>query len=196
MTSLELFISTHYLLSYLVVFFGMFVEGEGVILLASIFAWQGRLEWSFLALAVVSGTIIGDILWYLTGKYLRGTKLGIWLDNRYEKQGDWVNGMIVNHYGRFAILSKFLYFTTRPTIFLVGWHEFSFKKFLKITAFATLVWAAGVLAVGYFFGFAIHLIGFRKIVRRIEIFAVILFGVIFLAERLLKKLLIKKLPRA
>jgi membrane protein DedA with SNARE-associated domain len=187
MNGLEHFVIAQPLIAYLIVFFGMFIEGEGIILIASIFAWQGRLSWLLLAITIISGTILGDIAWYMLGKHLKGTRLGGWLDKIYEKPGNVIEKVITEHYGKFAILSKFMYFTTHPTVFLVGWHDYKFKKFLGITAYASIIWGLAVLLIGYSFGYAISLIGFKKIMKRIEIFALIVFVALFVIERLIKK---------
>jgi len=191
-TGIEYFILANQILTYAIIFFGMFIEGEGLIIFASIFAWQGHLNWLFLALTILAGTVAGDMVWYLGGRFLRGTRFGNWLDRKYESHTDTLDTNIREHYGRFAILSKFMYFTTHPTIFLVGWNKFPFKKFLWITLYSTAIWGLGVLSIGYFFGYAISLIGYRQFVHRIEIFAVLLLGLVFLLGFGLKKVLKRK----
>jgi membrane-associated protein len=195
MSGIEFFIIANPVLTYAAIFFGMFIEGEGIILLSSVFAWQGHLSWLYLGIAVITGVIAGDIVWYWLGRTLKGTAFGNWLDNRYEKQGGWIKDNVVANYGKYAIFAKFMYFTTHPTVFLVGWHELEFKKFLKITVFAGVLWALAVMLAGYFFGLTIELIGFKKIMKRIEIFVLILFGLLFVAERLLQKKFIKKMQK-
>lgn len=192
MNTIEIFLAASPLLAYSIIFFGVMVEGEGIILLASVFAAQGHLSWTGVAVAAILGTLIGDILWYLAGKHLKGTKLGCWLDKRYEKTGEWVNDWIVNRYHWYAILSKFMYFTTRPTIFLAGWHDYDFKKFLKITTYATLIWALVIMLVGYGFGYTISQIGFKQITHRLELFALTVFVGIFIIEWGIGKLVRKK----
>lgn len=197
MSGIEYFIIANPLLTYAIIFVGMFFEGEGLIIFASVFAWQGHLNWFFLILTVLSGTVAGDLLWYAGGRFLRDTRLGNWLDRRYEKHTSTLDTNIREHYGRLAILSKFMYFTTHPTIFLVGWNRFPFKKFLWITLYSTTIWALCVLSVGYFFGYAIELIGYKKIVHRIEIFAILLFVAVFVFGHLIKKIIAqqtKQLP--
>lgn len=191
MSGIEEFIVSYPMLAYAVIFIGMFIEGEGLIIFSSIFAWQGILNWWLLTLTILCGTIAGDIVWYLGGRYLRGTHLGNWLDRRYESHTDALDRNIREHYGRFAILSKFMYFTTHPTIFLVGWNRFPFKKFLWITCYATTIWALSVLAVGYFFGYAIELIGFKQFVHRIELFAIILFVTVYILGKIVRLFLRK-----
>jgi membrane protein DedA with SNARE-associated domain len=179
-------------LVYLIIFFGVMVEGEGIILLSSIFAAQGHLSWFWIAAAAVLGTIIGDLFWFEMGKRLKGTKLGCWLDKRYERTGEWVNDWIVSRYHWYAIVSKFMYFTTRPTIFLAGWHGFDSKKFFKITIYATLIWAFIILAIGYGFGYTIGLLGFKHVLRRIEFIAIGIFVGLFVIEWGVRKLVRKK----
>src|SRR3989344_7819125 len=113
MTGVEHFIQDNSLITYAIIFLGMLVEGEGVILLSSFFAWRGLISWATLGAVVVAGTIIGDLLWYAAGQYLRDTKFGLWLDKRYEKTGHWVYENIVSRYSTYAILTKFMYFTTK-----------------------------------------------------------------------------------
>lgn len=192
MSGLEYFIDANPILTYVIIFLGMLIEGEGIILLSSIFAWQGLINWGMLGIVAITGTITGDLLWYSGGKYLRNTRFGLWLDKRYEKTGVWVNENVVGRYESYAIISKFMYFTTRPTIFLAGWHKFNFRKFLKITTIATVIWAFILLGVGYFFGYTVHLIGYKQILHQIEIFAVGLFVAVFVVEYLVKKHFLKK----
>lgn len=191
---IEYFIQANPVLTYIIIFAAMLIEGEGAILFASIFAWQGLISWPLLAITAIVGTICGDILWYLGGKYLQNTRLGKWLDCYYEKTGVWVYENIVSRYSTYAIISKFMYFTTRPTIFLAGWHKLEFKKFLRITAYATAIWAAIILGIGYFFGYTVHLIGFKKIMHRVEFFALGLFLAVFVFEYLMKKFFFRKKP--
>jgi len=190
---IEHFIQANLTLIYLIVFVGVIIEGEAVILFASVFAWQGLISWPLLALAVICGTITGDVLWYAGGKKLKGTRFGVWLDKHYEKFGaSRLTEKVIERYHWYAVLNKFMYFTTKPTIFLMGWHDYDAKKFLRITTYATLIWATTMLIVGYGFGFTIHLIGYKKILHSIEIFAVALFVGIFAIEWLIKKIVNKK----
>ncbi len=186
------FLVTQPFLAYLIIFLGVTIEGEGIILLASVFAAQGHLSWFWLAVSAISGTIVGDLFWFEMGRHLKGTKLGGWLDRRYEKTGEWLNDWIVSRYHWYAVVSKFMYFTNRPTIFLAGWHNFDQKKFFKITIYATLIWAAIILGLGYLFGLTVGLIGFKKILHRITYFAIGLFVVLFLIEWGINKLVRRK----
>ena len=192
MGSIELFLGASPILAYIIVFFGVMIEGEGIILISSVFASQGHLNIIILAPVIIAGTVIGDLVWYFGGKHLKGTKLGCWLDKRYEKTGEWVNDWIVARYHWYAIVSKFMYFTTRPTIFLAGWHEFDFKRFFKITTYATIIWAFSMMAIGYLFGLSISQLGFKKISHSIELFAVCVFGGIIIIEWIIRHVIRKK----
>lgn len=192
MNGIEFFIQQNQLMVYLIIFLGMFIEGEGIILFASIFAWQGLISWPLLAIVAIIGTIGGDVLWYSLGSRLQNTRFGKWLDCRYEKTGEWVYENVVSKYPSYAIISKFMYFTTRPTIFLAGWHKLEFKKFLRITSYATVVWALIILGIGYFFGYTVHLIGFKKVMHKVEFLAIGVFLGVFIIEFILKRSVFKK----
>lgn len=192
MGGITVFLSASPILAYIIVFFGVMIEGEGIILISSVFASQGHLNILILAPVIIAGTIIGDLVWYLGGKHLKGTKVGCWLDKRYEKTGEWVNDWIVARYHWYAIVSKFMYFTTRPTIFLAGWHEFNFKRFFKITTYATIIWAFIMMAIGYLFGLSISQLGFKKISHRIELYAIGVFVSIIILEWIIRRVVRKR----
>ena len=194
-SELEFFIRDNQLIVYLVIFLGMLIEGEGIILFASVFAWQGLISWPLLALCAMTGTICGDVLWYAAGIQLRDTRFGNWLDRRYEKTGHWVKENIVSRYPTYAVISKFMYFTTRPTIFLAGWHKLEFKKFCRATLYATVIWGVIILGIGYFFGYTVHLIGFQNIMHRVGFFALGLFAGVFIIEFILKRFFFNKKSR-
>lgn len=193
MTGLEYFIIANPILTYAIIFLGLWVEGEGVILLASIFAWQGHLDWGTLILISFAGVFIGDVIWYLVGRHLKETRLGRWLGKKYERAGDWMDRFITDHYAKFSIVSRFMYFTTHPMFFLVGWHEYPFKKFLWVTFYSSIIWLSVVFGVGYFFGLTVDLIGFQQVAKRAEILALILFVLVFVVGRLLQKRFAKRL---
>ncbi len=191
-TGIEFFIHANPIIAYAIIFLGVVIEGDGTVLFASVFAWQGLISWPLLGAVVIIAGIAGDIFWYSAGKYLKGTKLGCWLDKHYEKAGgSAILEKVMARYHWYAVLNKFMYFTTKPTVFLVGWHDFEFKKFLRITTYATIIWAIILLIIGFGFGYTIHLIGFKRIVHRIEIFAAILFIGIFILEWGIKKIVKK-----
>lgn len=195
MSGVEYFIDANPVITYALIFLGMLIEGEGIVLFASVFAWQGLISWPILSIMVIGGTLVSDFVWYAGGKYLKDTRFGLWLDKRYEKTGRWVYENILSRYATYAILTKFMYFITKPTLFLAGWHKFPFKKFVKAAIISTLVWGIIILALGYFFGYAVNAIGFKKILHRLELFAVLLFVAIFVAERIINKLIFKKISK-
>ena len=192
MSTIELFLTASPLIAYTIIFIGVMIEGEGIVLLSSIFALQGHLSWFWLAIAATTGTIVGDILWFEAGRNLKGTRLGCWLDRRYEKTSGWIEAMIMQRFHWYAVVSKFMYFTTRPTIFLAGWHDFEFKKFLKITTYSTVIWLAVIMGIGFVFGYTIDRIGLTKVTHRLELFAVAVFAGIFLLEWAIKKFVMRK----
>jgi len=183
MTPVEAFIVANPLLTYLIIFFGMTFEGEGIVLLSSIFAGPGKtLAWSILAVVIFSGVVVGDLAWYAAGYYSRGTRVGCWLDRCLEKRSNWLRAKIVDRYSRYALASKFLYFTTHATVFVAGWHKLDFKKFWRITLWASGLWTVIMLIVGYLFYHFIELIGWKAVMHRIELVVVVLIAIALLGR--------------
>ncbi len=193
MTGLESFVANNPFWAYAIIFGGMFIEGDLIFLLAAIFAWQGQLNWSIILGVILGGAVLGDILWYSLGKYVRSTKLGFLLTVRFSTYHEWLDKNFMSRYSRMAFFAKFMYYINRLTPLIAGWQGLAFKKFFKIHFFAGCLWVAvmGILTftAGYFVGPE----GARWLVRKME-WVIIGSLVLFIGgEYLLKKIFSKKI---
>lgn len=196
-STLELFVLNHLFWAYVIVFFGMFIEGEVIFLTAAILAWQGYLHWDLLALVTFVGVVLGDIFWYLIGYGLeRSTLLNFLFKIRLSHYQQWLEENFLKRYYRMAIYSKFLYYINRLTPIIAGWHKFNFGRFIKIHFLAAVIWVGVNLIFGYSFGYVVGESGLRWLLER---FGYLLIGLlIFVAggEYFLKKLFSQKIKKA
>lgn len=195
MDFLQSFVINSPQLAYLVLFGGMFIEGETFFLAAAIFALEGYLNWWWVLIVAFVGVILGDIAWYWLGRATKDTKWGMRIAERYKNYHGWVSENFTDHYFYLAFVSKFLYYINRLTPLLAGWEKLDFKKFFKIHLVAAFGWLATMFLVGKFFGFIIDAIGVKVVVHRLYwVFAVIAVAVV-VGEYFLRKLFVKKVRK-
>src|SRR3989338_11552008 len=195
MPVLEYFVLNYPLWSYLVLFLGMFIEGEVFFLTAAVFAKLGYLDWSWIAGAAFAGVVLGDVAWFYLGKFLKNTKLGFFFNSRFSAYHEWLDKNFLRRYWAMAFLSKFLYYVNRLTPLIAGWHDFEFKKFLKIHFLAAIFWTGVNLIFGYFFGLIIGIEGIRWLLRRFELFLLIMIVVFICGEYLLKRVFSRRIQK-
>lgn len=197
MSGLEEFVLNNLFRAYLILFLGMFIEGEVFFLTAAIFAWQGYLNWSLLVLAAFAGVVLGDVFWYLLGYGLeRSSLLRLFFKIRLSYYQEWLEENFLKRYYRMAIYSKFLYYINRLTPLIAGWHKFEFKKFIKIHLLSAVIWVGINAIFGYSFGYVVGADGLRWLLERFGYLVAGLLIVFAGGEYLLKKLFSKKIKKA
>lgn len=195
MTGLEIFVVNNPFWTYLIIFAGMFIEGDLIFLIGGIFALQGHLNWWRLVTAVFAGMFLGDIVWYWLGRYVRNTRFGFFLIKRYRVYHDWLDKNLITRYWLLAIVSKFVYYVNRLTPLIAGWHKFGFTKFLKIHFLAACIWVSLFGAMVFLAGYFVGPEGVRWLIRRLEFLTLGAIAVFIGGEYLLKRAFAKKIFR-
>lgn len=147
MTGFEVFVVHHPFLAYLALFLGLLIEGDGIFIMGAILVYEGLLSWNLFFLAIGGGVMIGDIIWYFIGRYIRKTKLGFLFRIQFSRYHEWLDRNFMSRYKILVFYSKFLYYVNRITPLLAGWHRMPFKIFLKWHFFAALVWIFGMTLI-------------------------------------------------
>ena len=179
---------------YFVVFLGMFIEGEGVFLTASILAEQNYLRWGLLITATFLGVVLGDLLLYYLGRSSTKTVLGRLAGERFKKYLHAQNGTFANHYPRVAIVSKYIYFVNRVVPFLAGWHRVPLWDFVRIHVVAASLWITVMVLVSQPLSLFVNLVGVRYVIHRLEFVFLVIAALSIAVEVSLKRLFAKKLP--
>ncbi len=195
MDFLQAFVTTTPALAYLVLFLGMFIEGEVFFLTAAIFALEGFLNWWIILVVTFVGVVLGDIVWYFLGRFSKDTRLGAWVSKKFVGYQDWLEENFETRYLRLAFMSKFLYYVNRITPLLAGWQKMDFKKFFRVHLIAAAGWLAFVFVIGKFFGFIIDAIGIKVVFHRLYWVFLILAVIVIGGEYLLRKSFVKKIRR-
>lgn len=172
------FVEAHRFIGYVILFAGMLLEGETILIGAGILVHLRAfdpLDTFFIALA---GSFIGDFLWYY---------LGTFLFYRYSESKiiNYAKRNILRIFPNFEykpfwsiVISKFIYGANRSMLMLCGFSKVKLSLFAKAEVLASPVWIAISLTLGYILSYAA-----LNITHRLKFFGIIvaLAIVIFLA---------------
>lgn len=178
---------------YVAVFLGAIFEGEAIMTLSGLFIQQGHLLLpAVFALAMV-GTILGDDLWFLVGRYRFPRRL---------HETEWFQKFsarpvaAVNSNPRLlAFCMRFMYgFRTLIPLGL-GMSSISGREYFFYHALGAMAWVSTYITLGYFFGGLLEvLFGRIKHPELIMIAVVVLLVVCFITiGKLTKRFFYKKL---
>jgi membrane protein DedA with SNARE-associated domain len=133
------------------VFLGVFVPGDGLVLLAGFFAHRGVLELSIVIPVVVVGALIGDSVGYVLGRRLgdpwlrkHGGKFGL-----NKKRLDQTEKFFRKHAGMAVLLGRSISLAAAPVPFLSGASRMRYPVFLAYDAAGVLIWGVGFTLLGY-----------------------------------------------
>lgn len=140
----------HEALVYALLFLGMVVEGEFVLLCTGILIHLGALSIPATLIIVLAGGLTKTLLGYHIGRCIDQR----WGKTRFLQYVEKHARKIVPHFYRkpfwSIFISKFL-MVNHIVIIFAGLKRVSFKKYLRAEVVSTLIWAPGLLVVGYFF---------------------------------------------
>lgn len=149
----------HHLLSgsaYLILFAGMFLEGETVLVSAGFAAQQGYLSLPMVVLAAWLGAISGDHFFFLLGRYggrsmfkARSSTAG-----RIEK----VRALLKRYRSAVIFSFRFVYGSRIVAPLAIGAAGVSPVRFVTLNALSGLTWACLFGLAGYLFGAAISVV--------------------------------------
>lgn len=134
-------------------FVGLFVPGELAMLIGGYIAFQGRAELGLMMLFAALGAVVGDSLGYELGRHLgsslRRSRLG-----RRVGEERWARA---EHYlgtkgGRAVFLGRFIGVLRALVPALAGASRMPYRRFLFWNALGGIVWAPGVVVLGYLAG--------------------------------------------
>lgn len=130
----------------------------------------------------------GDLIWYSIGKGLHETRLGYFMRNRFAPQHEKVEAAIGKNGHGWIFVSKFLYASSFPVIFTVGWVDYPFRKFFRTSAVSTVVWLPVLTGVAYGLFAGLSPLQAVASFERIEIIFLIGLGLFVLVEYFLAKI--------
>ena len=129
-------------------FIGLVIPGDTIVLLTAT-AGRGPVDWLLLVLAVVTGSLAGETVGFLIGRWfgprLRLSRLGRRIGEPHVLRAErWLD----RRGGVAILLSRFLPIMHALIPVTVGASRYPYRRFLAWTAPACVVWAALYVSVG------------------------------------------------
>ncbi|MBI1284535.1 MAG: DedA family protein [Thiobacillus sp.] len=145
------------------VFAGSLLEGETVLLLAGYAAHRGYLDLAAVVAVATFGAVIGDLGWFLLGRYQRRNLL-----HRHPRLGSKVRralALIERHPTTTLLAMRFAWGLRIALPIAVGMSRIPWRRFLLLNLLSALLWAPLVASAGYAFGALIerHVAGLHRV---------------------------------
>jgi membrane protein DedA with SNARE-associated domain len=135
---------------YLALFIGTFLEGETILIIAAYLASKGMLNIYLVMLSAVSGTVLGDQLYFYIGR-IQGISF---IQKRPKLKKKWVkiSAMIERRENIIIFGYRFVYGFRNITPFALGILNVNPIKYLILNLIAASIWAISFSCLGYMFG--------------------------------------------
>ena len=178
------FIEIHAIIIYIIIFLGVIIEGEIVVIFAGIFSFLGSIN-IFIAIAsVILGGATKSFIGYAIGFYL----------NKHHSHRPFMSKieMRISHFlPRFIERPFWSIFTSRFLILGIGWFTIVFagykniplKIYIKAESYSLIIWSILIMALGYFFGYTALTIS--RDIRHILILILVFFIGFFILEKVI-----------
>ncbi len=133
--------------------FGFVLPGDSVLVVVGLLASQGILKIEILVPLLAIAAITGDSVGYWTGKKLgprifRKDKSLLFDKNHITR----ANEFYKKHGGKTIIFARFMPYIRTFAPIMAGVAGMDYGKFITYNIFGGLLWAVGLLGVGYFLG--------------------------------------------
>lgn len=136
--------------TYMIVFFGMFIEGEMFLILAGILVRGQVIDFLNTILVAFCAVILHDIGYWAIGMKLREVnKTQFWGVNvaKMEK----IFKKMKKREGLYIFVSKFAWGTNRFVLLSSGYFRTPFKKLITYSIPAAFIWATTFVSLGFLF---------------------------------------------
>jgi membrane protein DedA with SNARE-associated domain len=136
---------------YWALLLGTFLEGETILIVAGAFAGQGVLELPFVILSALAGSMAGDQLHFLIGRYK-----GQWVLSKFSNQRERLNKvlrLVERHRILLVLIFRFMYGLRTITSFTLGMTSMPIWVYAPLNAVGAATWAVAFASAGYLFGY-------------------------------------------
>jgi len=180
------FIIRYPVLSYIVVFIAMIVEGDFTLFTSLFLSRDGFFDLAIILPVLYAGVLIGDLLWFLLGVKLSRLsyrpRLAAWMERvarPFDEQLD-------KKPFRTLFISKFIYNAHHPLLMRAGARRMNINDFIKRDMVASALWIFIVGGAGYFFSLSLHT--FRHYMHFLEVGLLVGLVLFFIIERTISHL--------
>jgi membrane protein DedA with SNARE-associated domain len=108
----------------------------------------GIIGFLLLVLTIFLADMTTDLIWYSTGRSLRDTRFGGWLETHIPGHAK-AEAMLQRKGKQWIFISKFMIGFAPAAAFSIGWSGMEFKKFYKNSVLSILLWLPILTGLSY-----------------------------------------------
>jgi len=140
-------------LVYCIIFLGLIVEGEITVIATGILVHLDALPLWAALMVVLSGGFSKTFLGYYLGTVIHDKWSNVKFFKFFEKRVRLMAPKFKEKPFWSIFISKFIMSSNTIVVLFSGFERIPFKRYLKAEALATIIWAPGLIALGYFFSY-------------------------------------------
>ena len=182
------FSTTHEIISYIIVFFSIFIEGAVITLIAGVLSAKNYLDINYVILAAFLASILHDLLFWYLGKNILHLKKTRFLVN-IEKAENLIKKLRI-HNGLYISISKFSWGFNRIVLAAAGIMKTPIKKVLSYSIPSCFIWSVVVAYLGNIFSSKIDILG--KGLKTAGLLTVLLIIIFIVLENIIRKFFERK----
>ncbi|KKQ21794.1 MAG: hypothetical protein US36_C0013G0008 [Candidatus Wolfebacteria bacterium GW2011_GWC1_37_10] len=184
------FSETHRLISYLIIFLAVLVEGEIILLLAGILSRNGYLDFYNAVMIAFFAAMIHDFLFWSLGKWLYKSGRKKFCFINLAKTAGFFERIKIND-GLYIFSSKFAWSLNKVILAASGYLKFPFKELLRYSFLASLIWSIFFVSLGHTFAYQTDIL--RRDMKTALIFIIGFALIIVTLENILRKIIMRKI---
>ncbi|MEK7555386.1 MAG: hypothetical protein AAB516_01030 [Patescibacteria group bacterium] len=192
------FSETHRILAYLIIFIGILIEGEIVLVLAGVLSRNGYLDFFDIIFFSFIAAVIHDLIYWGIGRKIaarfggNAAPKGKFLFFKLEKIIGFLESLKRGN-GLYIFISKFVWNLNRVVLVASGYMKTPFKKLLSYSVPASLIWSITFVSLGYIFAHKTNIL--HQDIKTAAIFISVFILVIIVFEDALRRTLKKDIKK-
>ncbi len=151
-------VENHHILIYFIIWAGLVVEGEFILISTGILFHLGALNIYVASIFILLGLFSKTFLGYYIGVIIQQKLRHIKIFNYIEKR---VSSMMPNFKKKpfwSVFISKYIMGANNLVILFSGYHRVDFKKYIQAESLSNITWGPMLVCMGYFFSYtALHI---------------------------------------
>ncbi len=165
---------------------GTFFEGETIVVAAGAMAHKGLLNFWEIVFAAFAGSTLGDMTWFLGGRYFGRPLLD--RNEKWRKRSERIQAFTKRFGVGFILVFRFMYGIRTVTPAVLGATHYPVARYMILNAISAAIWAFCFTSIGWGVGEALtHILARRGRIIELLIAAVVVSIVGWTAWHFLKK---------
>ncbi|MDP1625317.1 MAG: VTT domain-containing protein [bacterium] len=175
---------------YIIIFVGLIIAGESILLPAIFLAIAGKLSMPYVVAITVISTTLSDTVWFYVGRHMQHGIFRRFIIDRVMAKVDEIAKPFDAHKAKVLFASKFVYGTRTAVQILAGARGMEWRRYIMVNFLGVLSLTLALIALGY--SVNLSLAGLAEVVHRIEVVFLIFVALVVAGHFIVGKYVKKK----